>query len=184
MGDPFSILGISPDSSAEEIKAAYRTLARECHPDRFPEGPERNAAEEKMIHLNRAYEDALAARSNGAFTLNRRNRGQSIELDEKLSDARTQMARGQLDAARRTLTQADGRSAEWHYIYGAILMRLGDFRKAAVYFAISKRMMPENARYRAALRSAEALRDRDYRSPLQKLGESISRLWKKPHKDE
>jgi curved DNA-binding protein CbpA len=39
--DPFDILGISPDASADEIRAAYLAKVRECPPDRSPEQFER-----------------------------------------------------------------------------------------------------------------------------------------------
>ena len=70
------------------------------------------------------------------------------------------MAMGQLDHARRALMRAQGRGAEWNYLFGAILMRRGEYEKAAVYFGVSTRMSPDCPQYRAALRSAEALRDR------------------------
>ena len=35
MTDPYSILGISPNATDDEIKNAYRTLARKYHPDNF-----------------------------------------------------------------------------------------------------------------------------------------------------
>ena len=41
MADAYQTLGIAPGATVEEIKSAYRALARQWHPDRFPEGPER-----------------------------------------------------------------------------------------------------------------------------------------------
>lgn len=53
MQDPYSVLGVSRDASEEEIKAAYRKLARKYHPDLHP-GDE--AAAKKMNEINQAYE--------------------------------------------------------------------------------------------------------------------------------
>jgi curved DNA-binding protein CbpA len=32
--DPFSVLGVAPGASADEVAAAYRDLAKAWHPDR------------------------------------------------------------------------------------------------------------------------------------------------------
>lgn len=50
--DPYAELGISPDASSEEIKSAYRRLAKQYHPDTNPENS--NYAE-KMNRINEAY---------------------------------------------------------------------------------------------------------------------------------
>ena len=50
--DPYTELGVNPDASEEEIKSAYRTLAKKYHPDANP--LEENAAE-KMNRINAAY---------------------------------------------------------------------------------------------------------------------------------
>lgn len=52
-GDPYAVLGVSRDASSEEIKRAYRTLAKRYHPDKNPGN--KDAAEEKMKEINRAY---------------------------------------------------------------------------------------------------------------------------------
>lgn len=52
MSDHYQVLGVSPDASQDEIKKAYRKLARELHPDVNP-SPE---AEEKFKHVTHAYE--------------------------------------------------------------------------------------------------------------------------------
>ena len=51
--DPYKILGVSPDASDEEIKKAYRALAKKYHPDRNPGDQE---AARKMQQINDAYE--------------------------------------------------------------------------------------------------------------------------------
>lgn len=58
--DPYSILGVSPDASLEEIRAAWRMQVRESHPDRMiargvPEEAVR-LAERRLVAINRAWE--------------------------------------------------------------------------------------------------------------------------------
>ncbi len=52
----YKTLGVSKDASEEEIKKAYRKLARQYHPDRNPDDP---AAEEKFKEISAAH-DVLA----------------------------------------------------------------------------------------------------------------------------
>ncbi len=52
--DYYEVLGVSRNATPEEIKAAYRRLAKEYHPDRNPDN--RAEAEEKFKELSEAYE--------------------------------------------------------------------------------------------------------------------------------
>ncbi len=59
MNDPYTVLGVSHNASEQEIKEAYRKLAKKYHPDVNPNNPE---AAKKMNDINVAY-DTL--KSNG-----------------------------------------------------------------------------------------------------------------------
>jgi molecular chaperone DnaJ len=52
VSDPYAVLGVARDASADEIKSAYRRLARQFHPDVNPNNPE---AEEKFKEASQAY---------------------------------------------------------------------------------------------------------------------------------
>ena len=51
--DPYEVLGVGKKASAEEIKKAYRSLARDYHPDRNPDDP---GAEERFKEVQSAYD--------------------------------------------------------------------------------------------------------------------------------
>lgn len=64
--DPYGVIGVEPSASDDEVKAVYRKLIRENHPDRLiAEGmPEEfvRQANEKMAAINAAYDDIRKAR--------------------------------------------------------------------------------------------------------------------------
>ena len=66
MKDPYSILGVSSDATDEEVKNAYRTLARKYHPDNYgDDNPLKDLANEKMQEINSAYDEIQRMRSSG-----------------------------------------------------------------------------------------------------------------------
>lgn len=62
MNDPFQVLGISPSASEDEIKQAYRKLAKKYHPDLNPGDA---SAEVKMKEINEAYAMAIKMKKGG-----------------------------------------------------------------------------------------------------------------------
>ena len=49
----YDVLGVQRSASPEEVKGAYRKLAKEHHPDR---NPDNHTAEHKFKEINEAYE--------------------------------------------------------------------------------------------------------------------------------
>ncbi|KQI72057.1 dimethylmenaquinone methyltransferase [Loktanella sp. 5RATIMAR09] len=64
--DPYDVLGVEPTASKDEIRAAWRQLVRETHPDQMlARGVPEEAvklAERRMVAINRAWEDIQADR--------------------------------------------------------------------------------------------------------------------------
>ena len=54
--DPYEVLGVSRTASEEEIKKAYRELARKYHPDNYVNNPLADLASERMKEVNEAYD--------------------------------------------------------------------------------------------------------------------------------
>lgn len=54
---PNAALGVAPDATWDDIKAAHRKLMAELHPDRFVTAPEaaRRDAEERLVEVNLAF---------------------------------------------------------------------------------------------------------------------------------
>ena len=65
MNEPYSVLGVDSNASDEEIKRAYRELARKYHPDNYQNNPLADLAEEKMKEINEAYDAINKMRSGG-----------------------------------------------------------------------------------------------------------------------
>ena len=57
MNNPYKVLGVNPNATDDEIKQAYRELARKYHPDKYRDSDLADLAEEKMKEINAAYEE-------------------------------------------------------------------------------------------------------------------------------
>ena len=70
MRDPYQVLGVPSTATDDEVKKAYRDLARKYHPDNYHDNPLADLAQERMKEINEAYESIQsqrkAARNGGS----------------------------------------------------------------------------------------------------------------------
>ena len=50
--DPYKVLGVTPQTSDDDVKRAYRELARKYHPDNYVNNPLADLAEARMKEIN------------------------------------------------------------------------------------------------------------------------------------
>lgn len=65
MTDPYKVLGVSRDSSDDEIKKAYRSLSRKYHPDANMNNPNKEKAEEMFKLVQQAYDQIIKEKESG-----------------------------------------------------------------------------------------------------------------------
>jgi len=151
MNDPYSILGISPNASDEEVKKAYRELARKYHPDNYHDNPLSDLAQEKMKEVNEAYNNILRMREGGGgFRPGARNSG-SYGGSAEGSKVRAAINSGDFAYAEGLLRSFPARNAEWNFLMGSLSYRRGWLDEAMRYFQTAVNMEPGNNEYRQAL---------------------------------
>ena len=143
MNDPYSVLGVSPNASDEEIKKAYRELARKYHPDNYQNNPLADLAEEKMKEINEAYETITKQRSGGGGSYQRPSGG--------YARIRNLINSGDLGTAERLLNEVPQKNGEWYFLSGSIAYRKGWLDEAMQNYSLACQMDPGNMEYRQAL---------------------------------
>ena len=153
MKDPYEVLGVSKNATDEEIKNAYRALARKYHPDSYQDNPLADLASEKMKEINEAYDAIMNTRKSRG---NKGNAGYA-NPNSKFSDVRTLIMNNRLDDAQILLDGVpfDKRDAEWYFLNGSVLYKRGWFNDAYSSFNTAVRMEPDNAEYRQALNNMQ-----------------------------
>lgn len=164
MNDPYKVLGVDRNATDEEIKEAYRALARKYHPDNYGDNPLSDLAEEKMQEINQAY-DAIVSMRKGSK--NSGGNGGYQSGSTAFPEVRRLISQNRLEQALELL---DGvppheRNAEWYFLNGTVLYRRGWFDQAYTSFATASRMDPSNMEYRNAVNNAQRQSARQHNNP-------------------
>jgi molecular chaperone DnaJ len=157
MTDPYIVLGVSRDASDEEIKKAYRDLARKYHPDNYANNPLADLAQEKMKQINEAYDTITKERAGGKQYRSYSQPGYSSSGSSSgaFNDVRSCIMSGDYARAEAILKSRSDHNAEWNFLMGAVCYHRGWMDEAANYFRTACSMDPDNAEYRQALSQLE-----------------------------
>lgn len=171
--DPYKVLGVSRDASDEEIKRAYRRLAKKYHPDLNPGDAE---AARKMQEINAAYEqikdpDKAAQNPSGGYnpygsggynpfgsggydpfgSSYRQSSGPSYQ-----QSAAQYIRFGRYREALNTLEASSDRDARWYYLSALANDGLGNQVTALEHIRRAVSMEPDNPEYLRVLNAMES----------------------------
>lgn len=152
MISPFQTLGVPPWADPEEIRSAYRVLVKQWHPDMMQDPADRQRAQQRMVEINLAYEEALR------MSAPRRRPSVVPELhqDDAIMLAESRLSQGKPEEALRQLLRAEGRSAAWYALQGRILMAMRQYESAHQSLREALRLDPDNHEYHRQAFEAES----------------------------
>ena len=167
MRDPYEILGVSRDATDEEVKNAYRQLARKYHPDNYTDNPLSDLASEKMKEINEAYDEIINSRKGGSGSSS-----SGSSNNPSFVKIRTLIANNRLDEAQRELDSYSTaqRDAEWYFLSGSVLYKRGWYSNAYSAFATAVNKDPTNSEYRQALNMMQRQGSGSYSGPYRSGG--------------
>ena len=147
--DPYQVLGVSPNASDEEIKQAYRRLAKKYHPDRNPGDAE---AARQMQRVNAAYEQIKnpekAGSGRGSYGYDPYGGYRQTAQGDSYQQAAYQYIRfGRYQEAINTLNNTADKDARWYYLSALANDGLGNQVTALEHIRRAVSMEPDNREY-------------------------------------
>ena len=168
----FEVLGLTLDADQAQVHAAYRSHVKRCHPDQFQEKERQDQAQEQLIRLNLAYEEALRIASQRQVGYHVVPAADAKHMARKLYEQK------RYENALRQLARADLKDAEWVYIKGNILMQLRQYSSAHQSYREATRREPDNLAYRrGAFEAAKAIKQ--HAKPVQRAMDAIGGLFRR-----
>lgn len=165
IADPYSVLGVSPNASNDEIKRAYRDLSRKYHPDSYANNPLADLAEEKFKEIQEAYKQIMEQRENGYSTNSQSYQSggysqQSYQQSSYQESAEMRQIYSMLMMRRfrdalNELARIPERSARWHYYNAIAYQGLGNIITAMSHAKQAVAMEPGNMEYNQLLRQLQ-----------------------------
>lgn len=150
----YRILGVSPNADDDEVKQAYRKLAKKYHPDANPGD---KTAEENMAKVNAAYDEIMAFRQGkttddpfGGFS------AQESEVNTEYVAVRNFIRYHRFTEAMGVLSRMENRDAEWYYLAGYAQMGLGNRAQAMEFAARAVQIEPGNPHYQRLLQTLQS----------------------------
>ena len=163
--DPYKVLGVSPDASDEEIKRAYRKLAKKYHPDLNPGDEE---AARRMQEVNAAYEQiknpekfqSAGQQGYGGWQdpfggYYQQSSGGTQGGDPYQNAAYQYIRFGRWQEALNALENSTERDAQWYYLSAMANNGLGNQVTALEHIRRAVSMDPDNPEYLWALEQIE-----------------------------
>ena len=158
MTNPYKVLGVNEGATNEEIRAAYLSLVKKYHPDKYTDPDMKQLANEKLKEINEAYDQltknpgktASSGYSGAAYGAGDHGGSYSGPEADRFVRARSLINAGNLDGAKTILDSIQTRNAEWYYLYGIIYLRQGWYDKAREFLGRAYRTEPGNAEYAQA----------------------------------
>ena len=162
MTDPYSVLGVPPGASQEEISKAYKRLAKKYHPDLHPNDKDAAA---KMSRINEAYNMLRAGKNSTETGNDYRNAyrsyqsGRNSYREQYIYSSGNPVYDGAREAIRsnrnydalRILQEMSYRDAEWYYLAAVANYNSGNRAVATEYASVAVKCDPSNTAYREFL---------------------------------
>ena len=169
MRDPYQVLGVPSTATDEEVKKAYRDLARKYHPDNYHDNPLADLAQERMKEINEAYEAVQSQRKaqrSGGYSTSGTGYGTgyggyqsayqgSYQGSSRYQRVRMAISSGDLNLAEELLNAQTNHDAEWNFLKGVLCTRRGWLDEAKRYYQTAVQMDPDDEEYQRALDMAE-----------------------------